>query len=52
MEMTKRRVAAMARFAESESITEEVLNDILTEFDEDGCEATEGYIKEASRDNW
>ena len=48
MEMTKRRVAAMARFAESESITEEVLNDILTEFDKDGHEATEGYIKGAT----
>ena len=44
MEMTKRRVAVMARFAEPGSITEEVLNDILTEFDEDGCEAAEGYI--------
>ena len=44
MEITKRRIAVMARFAEPGSITEEVLNDILTEFDEDGCEAAEGYI--------
>ena len=51
MEMTKGNVTEMARAAERGSITEEVLNDILTEFDEDGCEATEGYIKEASRDN-
>ena len=46
MEMTKRRVAAMAMVAEPGSITEEVLNDILTEFDEDGHEAAEGYIKD------
>ena len=46
MEMTKRRVAAMARFAEPGSITEEVLNDILAEFDEGGREAAESYIKD------
>ena len=46
MEMTKRRVAAMARFAETGSITEEVLNDILAEFDEGGQEAAECYIKD------
>ena len=46
MEMTKRRVAAMARFAEPGSITEEVLNDILARFDEGGREAAECYIKD------
>ena len=46
MEITKRRVAVMARFAEPGSITEEVLNDILTEFDEGGHEAAESYIKD------
>ena len=46
MEMTKRRVAAMARFAEPGSITEEVLYDILNRFDEGGHEAAEGYIKD------
>ena len=47
MEMTKRRVAAMARFAEPGSITEEVLNGILSKFDEGGHEAAEGYIRGA-----
>ena len=46
MEMTKRRVAAMATFAEHGSITEEVLNDILAKFDEGGHEAAESYIKD------
>lgn len=46
MEMTKRRVAAMARFAEPGSITEEVLNDILSKYDEGGHEAAECYIKD------
>ena len=46
MEITKRRVAAMARFAEPGSITGEVLNDILTKFDEGGHEAAECYIKD------
>ena len=46
MEMTKRRVAVMARFAEPESIIEEVLNDILSEYDEGGHEAAECYIKD------
>ena len=45
MEMTKRRVAAMTWGAEPGSITEEVLNDILAKFDEDGRNAAEGYIK-------
>ena len=45
MEMTKRRVAAMKWGAKPGSITEEVLNDILTAFDEDGHDAAEGYIK-------
>lgn len=44
MEMTKREVAAMARFAAPGSITEEVLNDILSEYDEGGHEAAECYI--------
>lgn len=46
MEMTKRRVEAMARFAEPGSITEEVLHDILAKYDEGGHEAAEGYIKD------
>ena len=46
MEMTKRRVAAMAMFAEPGSITEEVLHDILAKYDEGGHEAAEGYIKD------
>ena len=45
MEMTKRIVAEMARVAEPGSIIEEVLNDILNRFDEDGHEAAESYIK-------
>lgn len=45
MEMTKRRVAAAARFAERGSIIEEVLNDILSKYDEGGHEAAECYIK-------
>lgn len=45
MEMTKGNVTEMARAAEPGSITEEVLNDILTAFDEDGHKAAEGYIK-------
>ena len=47
MEITKRRIAVMARFAEPASITEEVLNDILSKFDEGGHEAAEGYIRGA-----
>lgn len=46
MKMTKREVAAMARFAAPGSITAEVLNDILAKFDEGGREATECYIKD------
>ena len=46
MEMTKREVAAMARFAAPGSITAEVLNDILAKFDEGGHEAAEYYIKD------
>ena len=46
MEMTKRRVRAMAMFAEPGSITEEVLNDILSEYDEGGHDAAESYIKD------
>lgn len=46
MEMTKRRVRAMAMFAEPGSITAEVLNDILSKYDEGGHEAAEGYIKD------
>ena len=46
MEMTKKIVEAMARAAEPGSITAEVLNDILAEFDEDGRDAAESYIKD------
>ena len=46
MEMTKRRVAAMAMFAEPGSITEEVLNDILSVFKADGRDEAESYIKD------
>ena len=45
MEMTKRRVAAMARVAEPGSITKEVLIDIYDKFRDGGHEAAEGYIK-------
>ena len=45
MEMTKRRVAAMARVAEPGSITKEVLIDIYDKFRHGGHEAAEGYIK-------
>lgn len=45
MEMTKRRVAAMARFAEPGSIIKEVLIDIYDKFRDGGHEAAEGYIK-------
>ena len=45
MEMTKRRVRAMSWFAEPGSITAEVLNDILSKYDEGGHDAAESYIK-------
>ena len=45
MEMTKRRIAAMARVAEPGSITREVLIDMYDKFRDGGHEAAEGYIK-------